>query len=164
MVDYEWKDMADMYLDELHSNIDLQKKSISLEHQFVDSLSSWELVMAHVDQDLGLKDPVLIKLSGKVCRFIHRLKKLCERGLLQEMVFVKDAHKYPWKVVVKSEKPLHVDQLRSVHRIVVLLVKAIKQTGLKGRDDVENYFLKVYHGLLVYEKVFRDLWRKERTL
>lgn len=107
-----------------------------------------------------------------------------EQQLLQNLT--KETRHRDWKlvkkaIITKEEEALKLeeDELKELHTKFIELMKIMKRSKLiaaieedltvsKEKEKYEKleeyYFLQIYKFARAYERIFRDLWRKERRL
>ncbi len=186
MSEYMMEEVADEAINDLRAFIDTEQQFVKEEHDFEAKMQQWDLVIAHLDERIPPEEEHLHKLNTEVADKLVEIRNIIESEELADLKIVKEEKKlmskHKWKVVKKLEKKalrLEKHELKKLHSEIIKLMKIIKKSESIAMDEEhltrskqkheykkieEYYFLQIYKFLRAYERIFRNLWKLERTM
>lgn len=182
---------ANEILNEFKAFIDTEKLFIRKEHELKERLLSLEVVVGHLDENIPLENKVEQALNDRIGSELQKTISLIEAYEIKDLHLEKEEEKLKalikeglehkdWRAVrkyaeieKKEEKRvlrLESHELRELYSKFHGLMKLIKEdlshpeNKDKHTEDTKPYFVQLYKIMCAYEKIFRDLERKERLL
>jgi hypothetical protein len=184
--EYEWQDHADLVIGSLHVDIHLKDQFVKREHDLVSKLASLVYVIDHITERIPKEMKNLHNLNSEIEDKIMDIKALVESDRLKDLKIeeeeTEDINNKNWRAVKKEGKgfiKLKHGELKELHSKFIDLMKLMKRkklvkaieydaAGEKEKEKYEKleeyYFLQIYRLMRAYEKIFRELWKKERGL
>ena len=190
--EYEWEELAEDAISDLKKFIDLENLFINKEHELKEKLISYDYVLIHLEEErIPFENKVADNLNARIIKKLKKIIKFIESDKTREWHIEQEekhlsgkikediSHKN-WKAVKKhtqsgerqEEKALKLQghELRKLHKKFNDLRRTIERELLNPKKkeyyttEIRRYFHEIYKLVKAYEKVFKDLRRKEKLL
>jgi len=177
-----FEELANPALSNLQAFIDVEKEIIAEEHGLEVKLLSWESIWNHLDEVIPTE---LEGLNGKIFDLIIEIREFMEREQIRDIRLEKEEeellaqlkeeveHK-EWRAVkrglheekVKEKKAvrLHQEELHFLHSKFEAMLELMGAKEWRTAGKHLRVFQEIYRFIVVYEKAFRHLLKKEEML
>jgi len=192
MANYPYEEVADMAVKEIRAFIDADKHIIQEEHELSSKLWAMDLIFEGIAERIPDQENILHDLNESFRETILALRKAImkfnnsqvhivkEEAALLEKIEDDIEHK-EWKIVkVEIDESteladevvrLREKELKEVHSILnkfdsELTSRDVKKAvnGMEGHKKIEEYFSHVHAFIRSHEKIFKNLYKKEKIL
>lgn len=184
--EYEFQEFADMAIAEITEFVNVEQQFIEQEHKLIESISGFEYVLMHLDERIPSDMKEIHTLHTDITNKLIEIRDLVESDRLKDLRLEKEeeailqrlredvAHR-DWRAVksdLKAEKEeeekvlrLEIVELRELHSKFMDLMKLIKRGNISAADEeIQHYFMQISTFANAYERIFRQLWKKENIL
>ncbi len=172
---------------DMHTFLDVAEQKAAKAHTLLEHLENWDNLFGWVDAEV--EDQAVIDMASEVNGLLFMLRTGIESSEAEGLALMAEttANMHALDEAVKHRdyravrqlqgevdqeeaqlERLTKEEIKAIHGCFVAIMRVVKASGLLDREITDKRLSttvqSIYMMLGTYERIFRDLWHKEREL